>query len=51
MYDDYSSRTKSGRDMGFSSKGSVKVDEPPVLKLKSYDFQNDGYDVIRKPHF
>ena len=35
----------------FSPKGSVSVEERPVLNLKSYDFQNYGYDVIRKTRF
>ena len=43
FYDDYSSGTKTGRDMGFSTKGLVSVGGPPVLNLKCYDIQNGGY--------
>ena len=37
--DDYSSRTINGRDMGFSPKGLVQVEEPPVSNLEPYVFQ------------
>ena len=49
--DEYSSKTTRGRDMGFSPHGLVLVEESPVLNLKSYDFQNSGYYVIRKTRF
>ena len=49
--DDYSSRTKNGRDMWFSPKRSVVVEEPPILNLMSYNFQTGGYDVLWKTRF
>ena len=37
---------------GFQLKGSFLIEEPPVLNIKSYDFQNGGYDVyIHKTRF
>ena len=45
---DYSSRTTSDRDMGFSLLASAYLVYVLISKLEVYDFQNGGCDVICK---